>query len=364
MKKSILPCTLILTLAASAGAQVGSEGFEAGNPDGWEMWWSNYTSVISTGGNPGAFLQLDNVTSGPSNCHYVPIFPAASGTGFLHSGNWRAAGVNSVTIDLDVQQGLYGGDVILELISDPGTPGVTSDDCIISLALNAVGPAGPGWNTYTFDVPATQLTMPPAWVIDSMSPCSTGPANDAWNEVLEDVDRIRVTYDGIPPAFCNFTNWIIGADNLTVTTAGAGPLGTIYCAANVNSTGAAATMSAAGSAVAADNLITLTCSSMPTNSFAFMITGQTQGFVPNPGGSSGNLCLGGSIGRYVGPGQVQNSGGLGEVSLGLDLTQHPTPTGFVAVQPGETWNFSTWFRDSSPAGPTSNFSDGYSILFF
>ncbi len=32
------------------------------------------------------------------------------------------------------------------------------------------------------------------------------------------------------------------------------------------------------------------------------------GFVASPNGSQGNLCLAGSIGRYVGAGQIQNSG--------------------------------------------------------
>ncbi|MEM9381165.1 MAG: hypothetical protein AAGB93_14530, partial [Planctomycetota bacterium] len=88
-----------------------------------------------------------------------------------------------------------------------------------------------------------------------------------------------------------------------------------------------------------------------------------QGFVPNPGGSSGNLCLGGAIGRYVGPGQIQNSGGSGEISLTLDLTRHPTPSGLVSVQPGETWSFTAWFRDAGSSGATSNFGDGYAISF-
>ena len=363
MKQSIIQSTLLIALASAATAQVGMEGFETGNPDGWEMWWSNYTSVPTTGGNPGAYLQLDNVTSGPSNCHFVPIFPDANATGFLHTGNWRAAGVDAVTIDLDVQEGLFLGDLVLELISDPNTPNDPVDDCIISVVLSAAGPAGPGWNTYTFDVPSGQMTAPTGWEVDPNSPCDNGVPSDGWNQIIVDVDRIQITYDGFPPAFCNFTNWIIGADNITVTSSGPPPVGTNYCTANANSTGVAAEMSAVGSDVAAANLVTMTCSSMPSNAFGFMITSMAQGFIMNPGGSSGNLCLGGTIGRYVGPGQIQNSGSMGEVSLVLDLNQQPTPTGFVAVQAGETWNFSTWFRDSGPAGPTSNFSDGYSILF-
>ncbi|MEM6568947.1 MAG: hypothetical protein AAF957_11080 [Planctomycetota bacterium] len=141
-------------------------------------------------------------------------------------------------------------------------------------------------------------------------------------------------------------------------------LGTNYCAAIANSTGVPAMMTGAGSNAVAQNDVTLTCVDLPTNSFGFFLTSLTQGLIVNPGGSSGNLCLGGQIGRYVGPGQIQNSGAAGEISLTLDLTQHPTPTGFVMVQPGDTWNFTAWYRDTAPAGATSNFGDGYEIVFF
>lgn len=143
---------------------------------------------------------------------------------------------------------------------------------------------------------------------------------------------------------------------------GGGP-GMSYCMANPNSTGAVATLTADGSAVAADNDITLTADMLPNNAFGFFITSQTQGFVMNPGGSEGNLCLAGDIGRYVGMGQIQNTGMTGSFSLALDLTQTPQPTGFVSVAAGETWNFQGWFRDSSMTGPTSNFTEGLSIDF-
>jgi len=46
--------------------------------------------------------------------------------------------------------------------------------------------------------------------------------------------------------------------------------------------------------------------------------------------------------------------------LVLDL--NTLPNGQGAVQPGETWNYTAWFRDSNPTA-TSNFTDGLSILF-
>ncbi len=143
----------------------------------------------------------------------------------------------------------------------------------------------------------------------------------------------------------------------------ASTIGTPYCTANANSTGVGAAMSASGSATASNNSLTLTASSMPTQAFGFFIVSQSQGFVANPGGSSGNLCLSGAIGRYVGSGQIQNSGSAGSISLPLDLTATPQPSGFVSVLQGEAWSFQCWFRDSSMAGPTSNFTNGLEIDF-
>ena len=151
-------------------------------------------------------------------------------------------------------------------------------------------------------------------------------------------------------------------DLVSWTWASAG-LGTNYCVANSNSTGAPSRISATGSASVAANNLVLRCSDMPTNAFAFFLTSTSQGFVANPAGSQGNLCLSGSIGRYVGPGQIQNSGAAGAVSLAVDLTRHPTPGGLVQVVPGQTWNFTTWHRDVVGGVATSNFSNGIVVGF-
>ena len=140
-------------------------------------------------------------------------------------------------------------------------------------------------------------------------------------------------------------------------------IGTNYCMANANSTGSIGVQSALGSATVADNDVTLVASSLPNNSFGFFIASLDQGFVANPAGSQGNLCLAGAIGRYVGPGQIQNSGGNGEFQLAIDLTMVPQPTGLVSVSAGESWNFQTWFRDVVGGTATSNFTNGLEIDF-
>jgi hypothetical protein len=147
------------------------------------------------------------------------------------------------------------------------------------------------------------------------------------------------------------------------TSGGMPPIGMNYCTANPNSTGATGRIDAFGSRTVSNNDVTLVASSLPTNAFLFFLTSRTQGFVQNPGGSAGNLCLGGSIGRYVGPGQVQNTGAVGEASLVLNLNQMPQPGGFVMAMPGDSWNFQAWHRDVVGGNVVSNFTDGTTVVF-
>jgi hypothetical protein len=141
-------------------------------------------------------------------------------------------------------------------------------------------------------------------------------------------------------------------------------VGMNYCGPAVpNSTGASGTMSGSGSASVASNDLVLEASNLPPNAFTFFLTSRSQGSVVMPGGSQGTLCLSGSIGRFVGPGQIQNSGSGGAVTLPIDLTRQPTPMGPVAVAAGETWYFQAWHRDAVSGTPTSNFTDGLAVQF-
>ncbi|MEC7231665.1 MAG: hypothetical protein VXW31_01860 [Planctomycetota bacterium] len=139
-------------------------------------------------------------------------------------------------------------------------------------------------------------------------------------------------------------------------------IGVNYCSAPVNSTGASAAIEAIGSDIASANSVTLRAASMPGNQFGIFIVAPSQGFVPGLGGTSnGNLCLSGSIGRYVGPGQILATGTDGSFQLDLDLAAIPQGGGTVATSPGQTWNFQGWYRDGVGLG--SNLTDGVSIVF-
>jgi hypothetical protein len=140
-----------------------------------------------------------------------------------------------------------------------------------------------------------------------------------------------------------------------------GGLGTSYCMANPNSTGVPGRISATGSLHVASNNFVLAVEDLPLNSFGFFLVSRTQGFVQMPGGSRGNLCLSGSIGRFQQ--QIQSSGATGSFSIPVNLTAIPTPSGAVSAQAGDRWNFQAWHRDAVGGLPTSNFTDGLTVLF-
>ena len=143
----------------------------------------------------------------------------------------------------------------------------------------------------------------------------------------------------------------------------AGALGSIYCDAVANSTGVVGTVDAFGSAVASANVFMLNASNLPVNQFGIFVVSRTQGFTAGPGGSAGNLCLGGAIGRIQGPGQIVSSGASGAFTITLDLTAIPTPTGTAMAMAGEAWSFQAWHRDTIFGNATSGYTDATTVVF-
>ncbi|MEM8712193.1 MAG: FG-GAP repeat protein [Planctomycetota bacterium] len=137
-----------------------------------------------------------------------------------------------------------------------------------------------------------------------------------------------------------------------------GSVGTSVCIPfRPNSTGHAGRIDAVGSDLAADNEVTLEVSVLPRDVFGFIIVSQKPGFFP---GIPTGLCIAGQIGRYVGPGEVQITGAAGAFTLSIDLTAMPTPTGFIAAAPGDSWYFQCWHRDDPVVGGSS-FTDAVQV---
>ena len=134
-----------------------------------------------------------------------------------------------------------------------------------------------------------------------------------------------------------------------------------YCSpANSNTSGLPGRMDYMGSIVASDQDFSLQASQMPPGEFGFFLGGTDQNFIPNAGGSFGNLCLGGAIARFNGVGQIQNSGTMGSFSLSIPLNAMPFNPNQAATA-GSTYTFQAWFRDSLLT--SSNFTDALAVTF-
>ncbi|MEM9382844.1 MAG: hypothetical protein AAGB93_23025 [Planctomycetota bacterium] len=265
-------------------------------------------------------------------------FDDATGNVWLRVGNkvvaWERTGDNSVT----------NGQVVVDLpeanfVAGQNVAFLAGPDIVVYNDRSATS-GGQAFATVVQFIRAdgTPLT---ADFASPLPPAGVGYYDFSWDAASETL------------AILDFANRNVSIYSVEVS------VGTNYCMANANSTGVAATVSGSGSASLIANDLVLTTADMPLNATAYMICSQTQGFVMNAGGSMGNLCLGGGIGRAVGG--IFNTGGTGAIAATVDWTDVPQPTGNVMAMVGETWNFQTWFRDAVMGTATSNFSDGYSV---
>lgn len=132
-----------------------------------------------------------------------------------------------------------------------------------------------------------------------------------------------------------------------------------YCSPAVpNSTGRSGSIHALGWPEVGGTF-RLRAEGLPPGRLATFLVGDARGKVPFAGGGQGTLCVVGSVGRFE-PALLVGPDGAAEVEVDADAL--PQPGAPVAVQPGETWHFQTWFLDSNP-GPTSNLTDAVSITF-
>ena len=319
---------------------VDNWSFETGDLSGW-----NVADIA------GPFLATSVVPNGTTQGFNMFSITPTEG-GFALQTGFDGAGPGTTTISQDVQitSGLTPLTFDYRLGWDYNLGPLPTMPRTLDFVVR---PAGGGAALQTTNVFTADIL--------TLQNLDTGPLSESIDLSMFVGQTVQLSFEiNIPEAFTG--PGYLQLDNISCP-AGGGAVGTNYCAAAMNSTGMVAEISGSGSASATANMLTIECNQMPTNSFAYFLTSQMQGFVAMPGGSMGNLCLGGAIGRYVGPGQIQNSGASGSVSLMLDLMMHPTPTGPVQVMPGETWNFTTWFRDAVGGQATSNFSNGLEVTF-
>lgn len=136
-----------------------------------------------------------------------------------------------------------------------------------------------------------------------------------------------------------------------------------YGDVTANSTGDIASCWATGSHFVLDDSLTITGQGLPQNTFAFLLVGSREAFIESPGGSAGNLCVGGLLGRYRD--DVLSTGAMGRLNLAIDLGAIPGPFGAYEAESGTPLFFQWWYRDVDPAagGATSNFSKALRVNF-
>ena len=138
-------------------------------------------------------------------------------------------------------------------------------------------------------------------------------------------------------------------------------VGSQYCGANANSTGSSAWITAVKTSQVPSGDLQLRVSDLPPGEFGIFVTSQGNGVTPNAGGSAGNLCVSGAIGRFNASVGMSSVNGTRNHFIGLGSL--PTPTGTTSAQIGETWNFQYWTRDMVNGSATSNYSNAIAVSF-
>ncbi|MEZ5974587.1 MAG: hypothetical protein R3F17_08870 [Planctomycetota bacterium] len=268
---------------------------------------------------------------------------------------------NLVAVGQGVSTGLYldwsviqfGPDGVLHW-AQTYTGIANNDERARSVAVSATG-----------DVYVAGIALP------AMHPCGTTS--------LSDVDSTVVKYDAsgqeqwVAHAGCTGVNNSIhfapGGDFVFNTQAGIQrwtehELPSSYCPGVPNSSGGPAVVEWTGSAqLAANDLVLSFNGTLPQQAFGYFLASRDQGFVANPGGSAGNLCLANNIGRVVSD-VIFFSGTTGSATVTVDNTVLPLAFGGpVSAQVGETWYFQAWHRDPFSSF-TSNFSDGLKVVWY
>lgn len=140
-------------------------------------------------------------------------------------------------------------------------------------------------------------------------------------------------------------------------------VGTVYggCMASPNSTGVVGGTRGLGTGIASANDLVIESFDLPSQQFTLLLASGRPGFTPGAGGSAGNLCLGGPIGRFNGAVAPADAGGV--VATPVNLAAIPQGSAAVGVASGETWYFQRWHRDLVGGVATSNFTTALEITF-
>lgn len=334
MSRRLLLRVVPALAAAGASGQSLVEPFDGGSNAGGWTYGVPCEQVLVAGGNPGAHLDQDCLDT------FAPRLRTSGSSGF--TGDWRARDVAHFGVDLITKHVNFAFEREMTVMLTDGT------SVVYYLSGKQIPQVGAGWRAFDVPIDAQSPTLPDGWSVL----VGSGDDDADWNAVIQDVTEVSVFY-GDPTFFYIFDQWFCGVDNPRLSES----LGTVYCSSNPNSTGVNGQTVVSGDPAASTDLVFLSATDLPASQFGYFLASRTQGFVANPGGSMGNLCLAGNVARFRS--QATTSGTQGTFTIRVDTTSVPTspPSAILA---GETWSFQAWHRD---VGSTSNLTDATSFTF-
>jgi outer membrane protein assembly factor BamB len=137
----------------------------------------------------------------------------------------------------------------------------------------------------------------------------------------------------------------------------------VHCTGGApNATGVQATLTLEGSPFAGGELTAVVAGLEPLGMFGVVLVGDAVS-APTPlPGSVGDLCVGGTVGRLVGPPLLPDASGVQRHMF--STAPLVTTAGATLVQPGDTFTFQLWHRDTAPGGAAvGNTSTAMALTF-
>jgi hypothetical protein len=212
-----LASTLVLAPRTGGAFQSTSfvETFDGGSNEGGWTFGTGNESILSDGGNPGAYLRDTTLFS----AH--PRASTSFGVDSEFTGNWAARGVTSVGIDLATAAAsgnISSSKLSLVILNDNGTPfdlgddwGAyhVSDETVPQPGILGRGGDILGWVPYDFDVDSSARRLPAGWTWISRNSVRR---SGSWARLMRDVSHVGFIY-GDPARLQLFLNYDVALDN-------------------------------------------------------------------------------------------------------------------------------------------------------
>ncbi len=355
MRTPLLIASSLLALASAAMPQCQTaESFGGGSNQGQWTWGGPGESLFAAGGNPGEFLHSGTIDT------FAPIARTAMGAATVFHGDYRAAGVTSLGVDLASQFIAFPTScqrpLSLVLVDDNDTPANFIDDTYVYVLTQDVPCVGAGWISYDLPVPSASPVLPAGWGVDPNNP---NPPDQVWNQVIGDVDQVQWFW-GDPTMFFIFQQWRVGIDNPRITS-GSPPLN--YCTSGTSASGCQAQLAAAGTpSASAPSGFVVSAGNVEGQKDALLFFGTNGRQANSWGNGSSYQCVFPPVARAG----LQIGGGTNgqcDGTFAQDLNARWTARPASAPAAGATTQIQLWYRDpQNTSNRTTSLSDALEVV--